>query len=545
MGYRMKRLSVISAILGTAVVGSMLLQPGAIQEVLASASDLAGKIKVFVAIVETIQRSYVDETSPDELVNDAIKGMLTNLDPHTAYLPTDNFEKWNQHFEGFSGIGITYAIIRQKITIIHVLPDGPAQQAGLLAGDRLVAIDGARATGLKHEDVPRRIMGPTGSRIELLVERDGWPEARQVSLVRDHVLLNSISVSTIIRPGVGYVKIERFSSNTVVELDRAMQELTAAGMLWLIVDLRDNSGGYLSAAVEVADKFLPAGKLILYTRGRQASAFQEYYSTADPADCALPLVVLIDHGTASASEIVAGALQDWDRALLVGKNSFGKGLVQSQYRFADGSALLLTTARYYTPSGRLIQRSYADKTKDEYYFEAYNDSVSTRAAVTDKPRSRTAGGRTVYGGGGITPDVRVETKESLLDVEVRRIYFGEQRIFYTFLKDYLSRHSELSVDEDRFLRTFEVADATIEDFVKLASKLQPDCSASALLRNRGVLKFLLKRDMAYLLWGETARLKLNLEQDTQLLAALQHAQDAQELLALKQQSTSAMSIPKD
>ncbi len=508
----------------------ILIKPSSIHSVMASAQDLASKIKILVAIVETIQRSYVEETQPDQLVDDAIKGIISGLDPHTTYLPADNFEKWNQHFEGFSGIGITYAIIRQHITVISVIDGGPAQLAGLRPGDRIVALNGAKVTGLKHDEVPQKIMGANGSRLEISLIRDGWSSPRRIVLVRDHVHINSIPVSAIIRPGVGYIKLERFASTTSEELDQKITRLTADGMERLILDLRGNSGGYLSAAVEVADKFLPAGRLIVYTRGRTPASYQEYTSEDDDNDYHRPLIVLIDHATASASEIVAGALQDWDRALIVGKNSFGKGLVQSQYRFADGSALLMTTAKYFTPSGRLIQRSYANKTKDEYYFEAYDDSLIGEGVSSDSPRFKTAGGRIVYGGGGISPDVLVSAKEAVLDEELRRLYYGEQRVFYTFMKDYLERHPEVKQDSGRFIRSFEVGDLMLTELVKLSGDLHVKISASCLERNRQLIKFILKRDFAYLIWGETVRLKINIEKDTQLQEAFRHFPEAEALM---------------
>lgn len=541
----MKRPRVVLAILCVSLIFGIWLQPSDIDKVMAFANDLSSKIKVFTTIVETIQRSYVDETSPDALLEDAIKGMLSGLDPHTTYLPAENFEQWNQHFDGFSGIGITYAIIRQKVTVLRVLDGGPAHHAGIGAGDRIIAINGTKVSGLKHDDVPKKMMGASGSQVEILLERDGWTTPRRVVLVRDHVMLNSISVSALIRPGTGYLKIDRFAASTGSELDNALVKLLAKGMTQLVLDLRGNSGGYLSAAVEVADKFLPAGRLIVYTKGRSANSFQEYFSAEDTNYLDLPMIVLIDHATASASEIVAGALQDWDRALIVGKSSFGKGLVQSQYRFADGSALLITTAKYYTPSGRLIQRSYADKTKDEYYFEAYNENLLAETTPRNRPRFQTAGGRTVYGGGGITPDVLIETKETLLDEDLRRLYFGDQRVFYTYMEAYLARHPEVRQHCDQFVRDFEVTDGMLQELVKLAAIMQPDFPMVSVEKNRSAMKFLLKRDLAYLLCGETARLSVNIEQDTQLREALRHFKQAQDLLMLSQRTAAPLGFPKN
>jgi carboxyl-terminal processing protease len=519
---------------GVFIIGlsvEIFLKPNAIDDLMASAQDVSSRIKILVAVVETIQRSYVEETHPEQLVDDAIRGIIAGLDPHTTYLPVDNFEKWNQHFEGYSGIGITYAVIRQHLTVISVIDGGPAQRAGLRAGDRIIEINGARIIGLRHDEVPQRIMGASGSHLLVTVERNGWHTPRRLEVVRDHVQITSIPVSAIIRPGIGYIKIDRFSTTTREELDEAIAMLTAEGMEKLVVDLRGNSGGYLSTAVEVADKFLPAGRLIVFTRGRSPSSFQEYTADDDRNDYQRPMIVLIDHATASASEIVAGALQDWDRALIVGKNSFGKGLVQSQYRFADGSALLMTTAKYYTPSGRLIQRSYAGKTKDEYYFEAYDDSLINDEKHVDTLKYQTSSGRTVYGGGGITPDVAVVARGTVLDEELRRLYYGEQRVFYTFIRDFLERHPSVRQDSERFIRAFRVTDAMLNDLAKLANELHVKVSPSCFVKNREVIKFLVKRDLAYFVWGETARLKINMEKDVQLGQAIIHFPEAEALLS--------------
>jgi carboxyl-terminal processing protease len=256
------------------------------------------------------------------------------------------------------------------------------------------------------------------------------------------------------------------------------------------------------------------------------------------------MIVLIDHATASASEIVAGALQDWDRALIAGKSSFGKGLVQSQYRFADGSALLITTAKYYTPAGRLIQRSYANKTKDEYYFEAYDDSSIVDGPSGALPSALTAAGRTVYGGGGISPDVWVDTKEILLDEGMRRLYFSDQRVFYTYLKGFIERHPEVHENSESFIQNFAVSDSMLDELAGVAKALQTPFPAPLLAKNRKAIKFLLKRDLAYLLWGEVARLKINVEQDTQLREAIEHFPEARALLALSRRSASALRLPQ-
>jgi len=500
------------------------------KEVLALGDGLYSKIRIFTQILDTIQRAYVDERDPDELLDDAIKGMLSHLDPHTTFLPADEFENWTQSFEGYSGIGISFDILRDKITVMSVIQGGPSDRIGLRPGDRIVAIDGRSAIGLKRDDVPRRLMGPTGSPVEITVERQGWPRPRRFVLVREHIALKSIPYAYMLDSGIGYIKIDRFTSSTARELDAQLTRLERLGMKRLLLDLRGNGGGYLSAAVDVCDAFLPGGRKIVYTKGRSRSSFQEYYSTDATTHPPYPMVVLIDHATASASEIVAGALQDWDRALIVGRTSFGKGLVQSQYRFADGSALLLTTARFYTPSGRLIQRDYSDKTKEQYYAEAYADHEKLTWRAIHQPSYKTANGRTVRGGGGITPDVWIEETEPPLSEVVRRVLFSDQRYLYTFVVDLATSRPEIKqMGLDSFVRSFEISDRSLARFVSLVRRMGGRFSPAELYRHGDNLKFLLKRELAYLLWGPRGRFLVNMQRDVELRQALRCFDQAEAL----------------
>ncbi|MFQ5631432.1 MAG: S41 family peptidase, partial [bacterium] len=355
------------------IFATMIVLKSPFREVIAQENNVQSKLQLFGTLLETLQRNYVEERTTEELLESAINGMLANLDPHTVYLPVDNFKRWNQNFEGYSGIGILFDIIGKYPMITGFVDGSPAAKADLHVGDVILKINNQSTQGLAKDEVIDYISGHSFPKIRLKVFDRTLEKTKTVLLERAHLNLNSIEGAYMISSHTGYIALERFNSTTATELDEALESLLAHGMEFLVLDLRDNGGGYLSAAVEVTDRFLPSGKLMVYTKGRHSRSYQEYYSTRTTKYETLPLIILLNHGTASAAEIVAGALQDWDRALIVGTTSFGKGLVQSQFRFRDGSALLATTARYYTPLGRLIQRDYNNMSKDEYYAGAYHN----------------------------------------------------------------------------------------------------------------------------------------------------------------------------
>jgi len=513
---------------------SVVTETTKVTDVLANSEQLYAKIKILTSVLETIQRAYVEERDPDELVEDALKGVISNLDPHTVFLPADDFRSWSQSFEGYTGIGISFEVFRGKVTVMSVMENSPASDAGIRTGDRITQIDGVSAIGMAQEDVTQKLAGTIGESVRLRISGPRWPAGRDFRLMRERIVLNSVPFALMLRPAVGYVKIDRFTSTTSRELDEALDSLEKQGMKNLVLDLRGNGGGYLNAAVEVADKFIPRGNIIVSTRGRLASSFQEFYSTEERTHKLCPLIVLIDHGSASASEIVAGAIQDLDRGLIAGKTSFGKGLVQSQYRFPDGSALLITTARYYTPSGRPIQRNFFDKSKDEYYRDAYVEDAEALAKAIQGQPYKTSLGRTVYSGDGIKPDVWVETDDNILSDELRQIYFSKKRLFYSFAEDMAKTYPRIKRNQARFLRTYRVTDKIYSKFIDFVAANEPAFSKASFdtPHNRADTKFLLRREMAYLFWGQNARFKVNLKRDRQLNVALRHLQDANKLLSM-------------
>jgi len=517
-----------------ALAAGLLVMTGATRQFYDSGRSLYLKLKVFGDILEKIRTDYIDEKNPQALIDSAVRGMVSGLDPHTTYFTADEFEKWNRDFEGFSGIGIYFDILDGKITILSVIKEGPSEKIGLQTGDRIVSIDGESALGIKRDDVPLKLMGPAGTRVNLMVERSGWPKPKAYSIVREEVHVESVADAFLLTPKVGYIGMARFSATTESELEQALQKLELMGMRELVLDLRQNGGGYLEAAVQVTDKFLPGGKKIVYTKGRVEDSFREYFSKEHGTHSLIPMIVLIDRTSASASEIVAGALQDWDRALIVGETSFGKGLVQNPFRFDDGSALLMTTARYYTPSGRMIQRPYGDKSDAEYYEEIFDrDWGRKEREKTGRPVFKTMIlGRRVTGDGGITPDAFFASDPDSLSRAVREIVLSPERPLFTFIEDYAAARPGLKeLDPYNFFRNYRFGADVLAAF---RTRLQEDhiaITSAAFEKSREDIQYLLKRSLASKLWGDEAGLKVQIFRDRQIREALEHFPRAESVLA--------------
>ncbi|MEE9168437.1 MAG: S41 family peptidase [bacterium] len=491
------------------------------------------KMKVLTAVMQTLQRVYVEDVNTDHLINDAIRGMLKNLDPHTNYMTAEEVKQWSQRYEGYSGIGISYAIISEKITIMSVIEGGPSQKLGFQAGDRIIEINSESAIGIKEDEVRQKLMGPSGTMVSVAIEREGWEEPKEFSIVREEIHLKSVPNALFLEDGLGYIRLQRFSSTTAEELEDALAELESQNLERLILDLRDNSGGYLQMAVEVAEKFLPQGKMIVYTKGRIPQAYREYRSSSNTKHRMAPLIVLVNQSSASASEIVAGAIQDWDRGLILGTTSFGKGLVQTQYQFADGSVLMVTTARYYTPSGRLIQRDYDGKSLENYYREVYVDSLR-EANFADLPKFKTFAGREVYGGGGIAPDHWLESKhQSATEFVIKLARFDSDRYLYSFSEEVLRNHPEINAMTPRdFSKAFTISDSEITDFGNFVLQQGYDAPIEDFVNNSEDLKFLLMREIAFRLWKDEGSFYINLMRDTVLLEAVTYFEDASQLLGM-------------
>lgn len=365
-------------------------------------------------LLHIIDDQYVDSVNINDLVEKAIPQILAELDPHSVYISAKDVETANNDLKSsFSGIGIEFVIRQDTIQVQNVIKNGPAEKAGLLAGDKIVAIDGKPFVGTQvtNEEAAHRLMGPKGTKVSVGVMRYGEGGMKNFTITRDNIVTKSITATYMLNDTIGYMRIKSFGEATYTEMLSSLAQLNAQGMKGLVIDLRDNGGGYLQAAVNMANEFLPKDRLIVYTQGRK-SPRTDYKSDGRGNFQNLPLVVLINEGSASSSEIFSGSMQDNDRATIVGRRSFGKGLVQQQIGFPDGSMIRLTVARYYTPSGRCIQKPYQPGDDADYEADLLNryqhgEFFSQDSIKQSGPAYHTVLGRTVYGGGGIMPDVFV------------------------------------------------------------------------------------------------------------------------------------------
>ncbi|MCK9290479.1 MAG: S41 family peptidase [Bacteroidales bacterium] len=429
-------------------------------------------------ILSYIEQDYVDTITRSMLEDHAIKGMLEKLDPHSQYISPEEFDEMNDPLLGsFEGIGVSFRIEKDTITVINPVKGGPSERVGVMSGDRIVMIDDSLVAGIHitNRDAMRRLKGKKGTKVKVGVFRRGVEGFTELTITRDIIPTFSLDVAYMINKTIGYIRLNKFSATTHQEFIDAASRLKNLGMSKLILDLRGNAGGYLKAATDLADEFLPEGTLIVYTQGKNRSKTYSYASRKGMFEHE-DLVVLIDEGSASASEIVAGALQDNDRGTVIGRRSFGKGLVQEQVALPDGSAIRLTVARYYTPTGRSIQRPYDENFK-EYHHEpierfingelSHSDSIH----LTDTVKYITSKGKIVYGGGGIMPDIFVPITTDSTKYFFNRL--ANSGLIFQVAFDYADTHRQQLQgygSAEKFIRNFKVNNELLNDLLAFAAE---------------------------------------------------------------------------
>ncbi|MBR3682321.1 MAG: S41 family peptidase [Tidjanibacter sp.] len=483
--------------------GSQRLAPSAAKQTTSATapSRAASKLDLTLGLVERI---YVEPINKDSIVEALMPRLMEQLDPHSTYISAKDMQAVNEPLEGeFDGIGVVFNMATDTVVVLNIIAGGPSYKAGVLPGDRIVTIDGDTVAGRKIEQnkVVERLRGKRGSKVTIGIERQNVEGLVDVTITRDKIPMKSIDAAFMIRPTVGYVRLTSFARTTHTEFVEAIDRLKEEGMQSLIFDLRGNSGGYLDQAILMTNEFLPEGKLMVYTEDR-LGAQQKEFSTGGGRLTELPLVVLIDEYSASSSEIVAGALQDNDRGTIVGRRSFGKGLVQSQIPFNDGSAIRLTVAKYYTPTGRSIQKPFVRGA------EGYNEDIWNRYEsgqffsadsihFADSLKFTTPKGKTVYGGGGIMPDVFVP----LDTLDMTPYYYAVTgfNILYRYTLDYADKHRKAinSIRTVEQLEAFLNGDKTLlEDFVQYASEKGIKPNRAEIAKSRVLIESLLRAYIA-------------------------------------------------
>jgi len=523
-----------------------------------ASGQMSSRLRVLEEMMGIIDRYYVDDVDVDALFDNATRGVLENLDPHSRYYSAEEYRAMQEQYRGdYAGIGVSFEIFDGELTVLDALEGGPSQALGLRPGDAIIEVEGQDAVGWDVDEVYERLRGPAGTQVNVTVRRPGVEELLDYTITRGRVDIAAVSIVAMLNDDTGYIRLGTFSQKTAAQVEQGLSDLEAQGMRRLVFDLRGNGGGLMSQALQLTDKFLEGGKMIVETRGRTAVANESVQTSNRDTHPPMPMVVLVNRGSASASEIVSGALQDWDRALVVGETTFGKALVQNQFQFDDGSALFLTIARYYTPSGRLIQREYKDKEIEEYL--AAVDDVRSEddpeapwaGEEEERPVYHTAGGRIVYGGGGIHPDIEIEpTRVSGI---AAMFYRAPLRLFFRYGVQYATEHAaELPVEFDDFNDNFVVTDEIVDDFIAFVR--QPQMRApldeievqddkeklvddeELLSAAREDIRVYIKSDIAAAVWGGDTGREILLRYDDQVMQSIDLFPQAANLLTLAERS---------
>jgi carboxyl-terminal processing protease len=492
------------------------------------------ELRTFARVLALIEDHYVGEVDPTDMVQNAVQGMLRELDPHSSYLAREAYSEMRDEQRGkFYGLGIQIAKRGpdKPLTIIAPIDETPASRAGLQAGDVIYKIEGQRTIDLTVQEAVRLLKGDRGTKVTVTIKRPGLGQLFDVTLERDEIPINSIRVAYMIEEITGLVRISNFTSTTSDELDAAIEMLDGQGMKRLILDLRGNPGGLLEQAVRVAERFIDTEKLLVYTRGRVPGSDQDFHARGGVERLDLPLIVLVNQSSASASEIVSGAIQDHDRGLVIGEPTFGKGLVQRVIPLRNGGAVAVTTAKYYTPSGRLIQRDYTDF--DDYYFRGDEDQSADDDLTVETPEQQevpeqddrevylTASGREVYGGGGIMPDYRAESPEvSTLFSRIRR-----ENLFFDFSVRYAARNEGLQ-------KGFPADEKLFDAFEAYLAERDFEYDAAEFDEDRDNIGLMLRAQISRVKWGSVEESRVLAEADPLIQKALESFEEAERLALL-------------
>ena len=537
----MRKFLFTGAVIAIGIMIGFYIQP------LISGDGIYEQVRRFEYVLSTTAKNYVEEVDTHKLTEAAIRGLLDELDPHSVYISAEQQKRVEEDFRGsFEGIGVQYDMINDTIVIVSPIPGGPSEKLGIMAGDKIVKINDTSAVGIERSEVPKKLRGPKGTIVKVHIYRSGVKDLLVFEIERDKIPLNTVDAAFIIDgTDIGVVSINRFAHTTYRELTDSLYALKARGMKKLILDLRYNPGGLLSQAFHVADIFIHPDDTIVYTKGRRPS-FDEVYIARNYSDFNdIPLVVLINQGSASASEIVSGAVQDLDRGLVVGETSFGKGLVQRPYELGDGSVFRLTIAKYYTPSGRCIQRPYKDKDKYRHLvgrleleegsyienayekikrqIEAINDTTKDKdkkISLESLPIYYTRKGRVVFGGGGITPDYIIK-QDTITDltIEIRK-----KNMFLKFTNVYMSEkgkelRSKYHDYFNKFIQEFRVTDSMIKEFRKMAEAEGIKWNKKDYKVDEGFIKNYIKAYIAQAIWNRSKFNQIFYMVDKQVLKA--------------------------
>ncbi len=465
-------------------------------------------------ILEITNKYYIDDINIDTLTNKAIDGILSKLDPHSGYLTSEEYRTYYEEMSGkFVGIGIEFTLINDTLNVISVMPSGPSDKVGIISGDKIIKVDNKNIIGLSTEKIISLLRGNENSVVNLTILRSYSKDLMNFTVKREEIILHSVDYYSLLKKDIGYIKIIRFSDNTYIETKNAISDLLKQGAKKFLIDLRNNPGGYLEQAVKVSDLFLPPNKLIVSIKGRNSEINKDFYSTEKDETDKMPLIVLVDNGSASASEIVAGAIQDWDRGLIIGHNTFGKGLVQQSFILNDNSEFRITLAKYYTPSGRFIQRDY--KNLLNYYSVDEINKIDSSHSF-----KFTSKGKKVFSGMGIIPDVVIPFKKydktflDLLKNNIFNKFIYENKDFSELDKYYLTL--------DDFNKKFIFSDILFNKFLQFAKKTDKELNPNEIIKNKEIIINRIESTLANKFWGKKGRYLVETLNDPEINFALKY-----------------------